>query len=100
MSKLQIITHGESKGTGGVCQLHMTDGKEKTFSVFAHFSGLKKLCFVYFVPQPFKCHQSLTFTATRYLPSYTPQVGPLDPVTFKEATLFHLYMGLSDPRVA
>ena len=31
---------------------------------------------------------SLTFTATRYLPPYTPHVGPLDPVTFKEATLF------------
>ena len=30
----------------------------------------------------------LTFTATRYLPPYTPHVGPLDPVTFKEATLF------------
>ena len=30
----------------------------------------------------------LTFTATRYLPPYTPYVGPLDPVTFKEATLF------------
>ena len=24
----------------------------------------------------------LTFTATRYLPPYTPHVGPLDPVTF------------------
>ena len=31
---------------------------------------------------------TLTFTATRYLPPYTPHVGPLDPVTFKEATLF------------
>ena len=30
----------------------------------------------------------LTFTATRYLSPYTPHVGPLDPVTFKEATLF------------
>ena len=30
----------------------------------------------------------LTSTATRYLPPYTPHVGPLDPVTFKEATLF------------
>ena len=33
-------------------------------------------------------HAWLTFTATRYLPPYTPHVGPLDPVTFKEATLF------------
>ena len=32
--------------------------------------------------------KDLTFTATRYLPPYTPHVGPLDPVTFKEATLF------------
>ena len=30
----------------------------------------------------------LTFTATRYLPPHTPHVGPLDPVTIKEATLF------------
>ena len=30
----------------------------------------------------------LTFTATQYLPPYTPHVGPLDPVTFKEAVLF------------
>ena len=30
----------------------------------------------------------LSVTATRYLPPYTPHVGPLDPVTFKEATLF------------
>ena len=29
-----------------------------------------------------------TFTATRYLPPYMPHVGPLDPVIFKEATLF------------
>ena len=28
----------------------------------------------------------LTFTATRYLPPCMPHVGPLDPVTFKEAT--------------
>ena len=34
---------------------------------------------------------SLTFTATRYLPPYMPHVGPLDPVTFKEATLFSVY---------
>ena len=27
-------------------------------------------------------------TFTRYLPPYTPHMGPLDPVTFKEATLF------------
>ena len=31
---------------------------------------------------------TVTFTATRYLPPYTPHVGPLDPVTFKEAPLF------------
>ena len=31
---------------------------------------------------------ALTFTATRYLPPYTPHVGPFDPVTFKEAALF------------
>ena len=31
---------------------------------------------------------TLTFTAKRYLPPYTPHVGPLDPVTFKDATLF------------
>ena len=36
----------------------------------------------HFPPSP------LTFTATRYLPPYTPHVGPLDPVKFKEATLF------------
>ena len=35
-----------------------------------------------------KCVLSLTFTATHYLPSYTPHVGLLDPVTFKEAMLF------------
>ena len=29
-----------------------------------------------------------TFTATRYLPPFTPHVGPLDPVTFNEAALF------------
>ena len=40
----------------------------------------------------------LTFTATRYLPPYTPHVGPLDPVTFKEATLFTCIRPL-DPRV-
>ena len=33
-------------------------------------------------------HLFLTFTATRYLPPYTPHVGPLDLVTFKGATLF------------
>ena len=36
----------------------------------------------------YKQDAPLTFTATRYLPPYTPHVGPLDPVTFKEATLF------------
>ena len=30
----------------------------------------------------------LTFTATRYLPPYTPHPDPLDPVTFKETMLF------------
>ena len=30
----------------------------------------------------------LTFIVTRYLPPYTPHVGPLDPVTFKEAARF------------
>ena len=31
---------------------------------------------------------ALAFTVTRYLPPYTPHVGPLEPVAFKEATLF------------
>ena len=30
----------------------------------------------------------LTFTAIHYLPPYTSREGPLDPVIFKEATLF------------
>ena len=42
----------------------------------------------------------LSFTATRYLPPYTTHVGPLDPVIIKEATLFQLYTGRLDPRVA
>ena len=40
----------------------------------------------------------LTFTDTRYLPSYMPYVGPLDPVTFKEAALFTECVGPIDPR--
>ena len=36
----------------------------------------------------------LTFTATHYLPSYTPHVGPLDAVTFKEAGSLLAYMSI------
>ena len=40
---------------------------------------------------------TLTFKATRYLPPNTPQVGPLDPVTFKEAALFTCMYGSIRP---
>ena len=44
--------------------------------------------------------QTLNFTATRYLPPYSPHVGPLDPVTCKEAALFTVYTGPLDPHEA
>ena len=41
--------------------------------------------------QLMKENVSLTFIATRYLPPYAPNVGPLDQITCKEAKLFTLY---------
>ena len=45
-------------------------------------------------------HQQLTFTATCYLPPYTPHMVPLDPVTFKQAPppFFTGYTGPLDPQ--
>ena len=41
----------------------------------------------------------LTFTATCYLPPYTPRVRPLDPITFKRSRALYLLGGTLDPRV-
>ena len=39
---------------------------------------------------------TLTFTAWFYLPPYMPHLGPLDPITCKEAALFTVYTGPLD----
>ena len=72
-----------------VCLFHRVSGAWAFHCIRFYHSFIKhgsKSNSSYALPVYNNC--SLTFTATRCLPSYTPHVGTLDPVTFKEAMLF------------
>ena len=67
--------------------------KEKEISTYNHLaedlqSYIVDIDFIFLIHSFLNTKMPVTFTATRYLPPCRPHVGPLDPVTFKEAKLF------------
>ena len=95
-------THMDVNNTGfcnwfGVYDQLNTAGTVRCFIFFSRSSlGVVKSS----VKSEWSCANytiDLTFTATRYLPPYTPHVGPLDPVTCKEAAPLYWVYGSIRP---